>query len=57
MKIMGLLVRESGKFLGWIDQLMHTSDADDPEGLLRAGVQQQIAQYLGELVNASQGPA
>ena len=57
MKIMGLLVEESGKFLGWTDQLMHTSDAADPESLLRAGVQQQIAQYLGELVNASQGPA
>jgi cytochrome P450 len=52
MKIMGLPVEESGKFLGWIDALMHTSDAADPGGAIRAGAQQTIAQYLGELINA-----
>jgi cytochrome P450 len=52
MKIMGLPVEESGKFLGWIDALMHTSEAADPGGAIRAGTQQTIAQYLGELINA-----
>ena len=52
MKIMGLPVEESVKFLGWIDQLMHTSDAADPDRSLRTGAQQQITQYLSELVNA-----
>ena len=52
MKIMGLPVEESGKFLGWIDALMHTSDAADPGGSIRVGTQQTIAQYLGELINA-----
>ena len=51
MKIMGLPVEESGKFLGWIDELMHTSDATDPDRSLRLRAQQEIAQYLGELIN------
>ena len=51
MKIMGLPVEESGKFLGWIDELMHTSDAADPDRSLRLRAQQEIAQYLGELIN------
>lgn len=52
MKIMGLPVEESGKFLGWIDALMHTSDAADRAGSIRVGTQQTIVQYLGELINA-----
>jgi cytochrome P450 len=51
MKIMGLPVEESGKFLGWIDELMHTTDAADPDRSLRLRAQQEIAQYLGELIN------
>jgi cytochrome P450 len=50
MKIMGLPVEESSKFLGWIDQLMHTSDDADPDRTLRSATQQQISQYLGELI-------
>ena len=50
MKIMGLPVEESGKFLGWIDELMHTSDAADPDRSLRLRAQQEIARYLGELI-------
>jgi len=52
MKIMGLPVEESGKFLRWIDELMHTSDAADPDRSLRLRTQQEISQYLGELINA-----
>jgi len=52
MKIMGLPVEQSGRFLGWIDELMHTSDAADPDRSLRSRTQQQIAQYLGELISA-----
>jgi cytochrome P450 len=50
MKIMGLPVEESGKFLGWIDELMHTRDAADPDRSLRLHAQQEIAHYLGELI-------
>jgi cytochrome P450 len=52
MKIMGLPVEESGKFLAWIDELMHTSEAADSGGSIRAGAQQQITRYLGELIKA-----
>ena len=52
MKIMGLPVEESGKFLGWIDEMMHTTDAADPDRSIRMRAQQTVAQYLGELINA-----
>lgn len=52
MKIMGLPVEESGKFLGWIDEMMHTTDAADPDRSIRMHAQQTVAQYLGELINA-----
>lgn len=52
MKIMGLPVEEAGTFLGWIDQMMHTTDATDPDGSIRGNVQQTVAGYLGELITA-----
>ena len=52
MKIMGLPVEESGKFLGWIDKMMHTSDAADPDRSIRLGTQQEVVRYLTELINA-----
>ncbi|MGH7863532.1 MAG: hypothetical protein ACREQB_00975, partial [Candidatus Binataceae bacterium] len=52
MKIMGLPVEESGTFLGWIDAMMHTTDAADPEKSIRTNAQQTIVQYLGGLIAA-----
>ena len=52
MRIMGLPVEESGTFLGWIDEMMHTTDLADPDRSIRSRAQQTIAQYLGELIAA-----
>ena len=52
MKVMGLPVEESGKFLGWIDEMMHTSDPADPDRSIRSRAQQAIARYLTALISA-----
>jgi cytochrome P450 len=50
MEIFGLPLEQSDTFLGWIDQLMHASDADDPDGSLRMAAAGTIYGYLGELI-------
>jgi len=52
MKIMGLPVEESGTFLGWIDEMMHTTDDSGVSRTVRSSAQQRIMEYLGELINA-----
>jgi len=51
MEIFGLPVEEADKFLGWIDQLMHTQHADDPDGAVRGAAAMTIYGYLGELID------
>jgi cytochrome P450 len=50
MKMMGLPVEESSTFLGWIEQMMHATDATDPDGSLRASTRMTVARYLGSLI-------
>ena len=50
MKMMGLPVEESATFLGWIEQMMHATDTNDPGGTLRASTRATVAQYLGGLI-------
>jgi cytochrome P450 len=50
--MMGLPVEEAGTFLGWIERMMHTTDATDPDGRVRADTRMTVAGYLGALITA-----
>ena len=50
MELMGLPVEESDTLLGWIDELMHTTPIEDPDGAIRANAGQTIYGYLGGLI-------
>jgi cytochrome P450 len=50
MNIMGLPVEKSDQMLAWIDTLMHTSAADDPDYTIRYGVRAEIFGFLGGLL-------
>ena len=50
MELMGLPLEEADTFLEWVDRLMHTSNADDPDGSIRAAAAETIYGYLGGLI-------
>src|SRR5213075_1728339 len=50
MRLMGLPVEEADTFLGWIETLMHTSNADDPDGSKRMGAARTVYDYLDTLI-------
>lgn len=50
MRIMGLPVEKSDQMLEWIEILMHTSPADDPDYKIRHGVRGEIFGFLGDLL-------
>jgi cytochrome P450 len=50
MKLMGLPLDEADTFLDWVDELMHTSNADDADGSVRARAAETIYGYLGALI-------
>ncbi len=52
MKLMGLPVEEAATFLRWIDEMMHTTDAMDPDFTIRNTTRMAIMQYLGSLLEA-----
>jgi cytochrome P450 len=52
MKMMGLPVEEAPTFLGWIERMMHATDATDPDGTVRAETRVNVIQYLGGLIAA-----
>lgn len=50
MELFGLPLSEADKFLSWIEQLMHTNHADDPDGSTRGGAAMAIYGYLDQLI-------
>lgn len=52
MHIMGLPVEKSDQMLAWIETLMHTSPAEDPDYKIRHAVRADIFGFLGGLLNA-----
>lgn len=51
MRIMGLPVEKSDQMLEWVDTLIHTNPADDPDYKIRHGVRAEIFGFLGELLD------
>lgn len=51
MHIMGLPVEKSAQMLAWIETLMHTTPADDPDYKIRYGVRAEIFGFLGNLLD------
>ncbi len=50
MHLMGLPVEKSEQMLEWVDTLMHTNPADDPDYKIRHGVRAEIFGFLGDLL-------
>jgi cytochrome P450 len=51
MHIMGLPVEKSDQMLAWIETLMHTTPAEDPDYKIRYGVRAEIFGFLGDLLD------
>lgn len=52
MKMMGLPVAEAPTFLGWIERMMHETDATDPDSKIRNETRVAVIQYLMGLIAA-----
>lgn len=50
MRIMGLPVEKADQMLAWIETLMHTTPAEDPDYTIRYGVRNEIFGFLGDLL-------
>lgn len=50
MQMMGMPLSDLDVFLGWAEALMHTSSAQDPDGLIRADAARTVYRYMRSLV-------
>lgn len=50
MQMMGMRLADLDMFLGWAEELLHTSAAEDPDGSIRADAARTVYRYTRQLI-------